>query len=87
MRPFGFVDSSTYGMTVFQSVAFSPDSKLIAASNDKGTVFIWDVATLEKIGQLQANKGIVGSIAFSPDGKRLASGGGISLFRCRAFFR
>ena len=58
------------------SVAFSPDSKLLASASLDHTVRLWNPATEKPIGQpLSGHTGHVQSVAFSPDGKILASGG------------
>lgn len=68
------------------ALAFSPDSKLIAAACYDGTVRIWDVKTgaetIFKDPKLtydewtaRSHKGAVRSIAFSPDGSKIVSGG------------
>ncbi len=60
------------------SVAFSPDKKLIAAGSDDGTVCIWnldDAALLYTIGDRKEETNLaIKSVAFSPDGKLLAAG-------------
>jgi WD domain, G-beta repeat len=57
------------------SVAFSPDSKLLASASLDHTVRLWNPRTGEPIGQpLSGHTGHVRSVAFSPDGKLLASG-------------
>jgi WD40 repeat protein len=66
-------------------VAFSPDGKILASntcgkSDDKGNciqgdIIFWDVAARKPIGQPLTQSGRVASMAFSPDGKTLASGG------------
>jgi serine/threonine protein kinase/WD40 repeat protein len=53
--------------------AFSPDGKHLASRGNDGLVKIWDVATGAELRR-HAVGGI--SIAYSPDGKRLASGDG-----------
>jgi WD40 repeat protein len=68
-------------------IAFSPDGKLIAAgsawyddqdsSKHIRVVQIWDVATQEQRIVLEGFTFTVGSIAFSPDGKTLATQEGI----------
>ncbi len=59
-----------------RDVAFSRDGKYFAAASEYGYARLWETAGLEEgptfKGMLQA----VHSVAFSPDGKRLAGGGG-----------
>jgi len=48
--------------------AFSLDSKYIAMLDDKGTVSIIEIASGQRKATLK-HESVVGSIAFSPDGK------------------
>ncbi len=66
-----------------QSVAFSPDGKILASGNEDWTVRLWDVGINQELKTaraetkaviLQGHTGWVCSVAFSPDGKTLASG-------------
>jgi WD40 repeat protein len=69
------------------SVVFSPDGKLLASAGagilddygkviEPGIIVLWDVATGQPRGApLTSHRGPVNSVAFSPDGKTLASGG------------
>jgi WD40 repeat protein len=54
------------------SLAFSPDSKLLASGSGDKTVKLWDVATSEKPVTLPDQKNEVSALAFSPDGRSLA---------------
>jgi WD40 repeat protein len=62
------------------SVAFSPDGKLLAAAvgnygggGASGEVRVWDAATGQPVCNLRGHSECVWGVAFSPDGKRLAS--------------
>jgi len=69
------------------SVAFSPDGKTLASGSYAGTVKLWDVASGEELSTLLSVSTDTGgaysgwytvySVAFSPDGKILASAGGV----------
>jgi len=64
-------------------VAFSPDGKLLAVAGGVkarkgkgpglGTVTLWDAASRRQVLTLEGHTDIVNDVAFSPDGRRLAS--------------
>ncbi|KAK5657213.1 hypothetical protein OQA88_3271 [Cercophora sp. LCS_1] len=56
------------------SVAFSPDSKLVASGSRDKTIKIWDMATGACMQTLEGHGSFVRSVAFSPDSKLIASG-------------
>jgi WD40 repeat protein len=59
----------------FGCVAFSPDGRLCASPGPrKGTVILWDPKTGEKKHELHFHRDRVMSLAFSSDGRTLASG-------------
>ena len=58
------------------ALAFSPDSKLVAAGDEAGVVKVWETATREERSTFKGHKDAVTALAFSPDARTLASGGG-----------
>jgi len=80
-HPRGFLWGHTSWVT---SVAYSPDDKTLASGSCAererifnciaGTILLWDVATQTRVGELKGHTNDVESVAYSPDGKTLASG-------------
>jgi RNA polymerase sigma factor (sigma-70 family) len=55
-------------------LAFSPDSKLLAGGSRNGDALVlWDAATGKELRRFEGHQGWVWGVAFSPDGKTLAS--------------
>jgi WD40 repeat protein/tetratricopeptide (TPR) repeat protein len=61
------------GVVPAELAAFSPDSKHLASGHLDGTVRLWDVGTGKEVHALRGHTGPVNSLAFAPDGRRLAS--------------
>ncbi|MFC0542274.1 caspase, EACC1-associated type [Kutzneria chonburiensis] len=73
--PFGdtVVVNKQHGVT---SIAFSPDKRTLAVGDVNGNIQIWDVAQRTVIApMLSGHSGTISSLAYSPDGKVLASAG------------
>src|SRR5262249_4343454 len=54
--------------------AFTPDGRRLAVSSNDGAVRLWDVRDGQLLLTLEVPQHIVRTIAFSPDGLRLAAG-------------
>lgn len=59
-------------------IAFSVDSTRAATVAEDGTVAIWDPSSFQLIDAFKGHMGGAHGVAFSPDGRRLATGGGVS---------
>jgi RNA polymerase sigma factor (sigma-70 family) len=57
------------------ALALSPDSKLLATGGDRREVHLYDLTASKKLRTIQADQ-MIASLAFSADGKTLASGAG-----------
>jgi hypothetical protein len=60
--------------SLVNSVAFSPDGRLLASGSADKTIKLWEVATGSLVRTLSGHTDSVSSVAFSPDGRLLASG-------------
>src|SRR6185295_17264904 len=57
------------------SVAFSPDGRLVVTASADGMARVWDAATGASHGELRGHSGTVHSASFSPDGKFIVTAG------------
>ena len=67
--------TGNFGSASITALAFSPDGKILAASDNTGHTYLWNLAAGSQAAML-TDSGSSGafSIAFSPDGKTLAVG-------------
>jgi WD40 repeat protein len=57
-------------------LCFSLDKQTLVSGGQDHRVRLWQVATGEEIGILGEHEGAVFAVAFAPDGRHVASGGG-----------
>ena len=62
-----------FGKGIIYQIQFSPDSTVLAVASSIG-IWIYDTETYQEIALLTKYTDTVTSIAFSPDGRTLASG-------------
>jgi len=74
MKVKSFASEKGNSPSTLLSVAFSPDGRLLTASDWNGTVSLWEVATGQCTQVIPPQKAGVISAAFSPDGSTLATG-------------
>jgi WD40 repeat protein len=60
-------------------LAYSPDGKLLATATSTGAIHLWELATGKELSRTEGDRGAVSCLAFSADGRRLASGHGTTL--------
>ena len=56
-------------------VAFSPDGDLLAGISGLATLYLWNVPSGSEVFHLQAQTGLASAVAFSPDGRTVATAG------------
>ncbi|UPU34662.1 caspase family protein [Geomonas paludis] len=72
-QPTAFV--SHWGSTAgVNSIAFSPDGRIVVSGSTDKTITVWDLATRRKIGTFIGHGDVVSTVAFSPNGKFVLSG-------------
>lgn len=68
--------TGVWGLRPVPRLAWSPDGKTLAVTQDNQTVLLWDTATERRRAALVGHTGEIRALAWSPDGKTLATGSG-----------
>jgi WD40 repeat protein len=68
-----FADQADRDRVASSAVAFSPREPLLAAGLKDGRIILWNTKTKARVQEFRAHVAYVSSVAFSPDGRRLAS--------------
>lgn len=61
------------GEGIYQKGAFTPDGLHVWSADERGEMFFWEVALLERNGVLRGHTGYIYDVAFRPDGEEVAS--------------
>lgn len=70
-RPISFIQKADEYYTL-NSLAWSPDEKLVATGSANGTVQLWDVKTGKFLWRSEVHREDITAIRFSPDGRSIA---------------
>ncbi len=60
---------------VVRSMAFSPDSQVVASGSEGGTIRVWNVNNRKQVRSFTKHEKVVHSLCFSPNSRLLLSGG------------
>ena len=69
-------------VTITRSIAFTPDGSKYVTGSDDHILRVWDMASGECLQCFTGHSQTINSVAISPDGKRILSGGGVSGYGC-----
>src|SRR5262249_19753124 len=57
-----------------ESLAFSPDGRMLALGNERGSLLLFEIATRRLRCRLEGHRGAVQNIAFSRNGRKIVTG-------------
>src|SRR5205085_2579411 len=63
--------AASWAIPYDQSIAISPNGKLLACSTGESVIRLWDVSSGKEVRVLSDSGGQVGIVGFSPEGKQL----------------
>jgi CheY-like chemotaxis protein len=87
LSDFNIVVRLPEGKESLRRIAWSPNSRYLAASLFDGAVHIWDMRTGRLLRSLDGHTQVVYSVSWSPDSERLASGSGdgsVRIWNCQS---
>jgi WD40 repeat protein len=67
--------------TTVNQIAFTPDGKRMATAQAGGNLLLWDTATWKVVQTTKVDDETLYAVAVSPDGKNVATGGGLVIMR------
>jgi WD40 repeat protein len=70
----GYATKKKKAVRSCRGVCSHPIYSFIFSKDQKVRLYDWDGKALQEVGLLEANKGLVSALAFSPDGLKLAAG-------------
>jgi WD40 repeat protein len=73
------VEHHRFSLTLPSQLAFSPDGRTLAINVNEGKIQLWEIQSEKRMGELFGKQSRIDSLAFSPDGKLLASGGSFEI--------
>lgn len=76
--------TSTGPTARIKMVGYAPDGKTLATVSSDSTVRIWDADSGAAVKSFKGHKGDIEGLAYSPDGRRIATSGDSVVIVCEA---
>ena len=74
MMGFALIRGALPARPIANTVAFTPDGRLLACQGPDRSVRVWEASTGKQVATFKGHAGAVLAMLFTPDGKRLATG-------------